>query len=79
MNVKIEGKVHREGVSRSGKEYSFHEIHFLAPLRGVDGKGACTKIVNDRVIRYDDILIGQVYNMELDINGDVVSLSPARA
>lgn len=79
MIVKVEGKEHREGVSKAGKNYNFNNVHFLARQRGVEGMAAVSKIVDATVISYEDILVGQHYDLELDLSGNIVGMHPAKA
>lgn len=79
MNVVICGKVHRQGTSRAGRDYDFNEIHFLAPQRGIEGLAAVTKIVGKDVIAYDKILVQQSYDLEIDLQGNIISMRPSRA
>lgn len=79
MIVKVEGKEHREGVSKAGKNYNFNNVHFLARQRGVEGMAAVSKIVDTAVISYEDILVGQHYDLELDLGGNIIGMHPAKA
>ena len=40
MKIQIVGKSHRTGISKSGRNYDFIELHFVAPARGVEGEAA---------------------------------------
>lgn len=79
MVVKIEGKEHRQGVSKAGKNYDFINLHFLAKQNGVEGLAAVSKIVNTSVVRYEDILVGQHYDLEVDFSGNIIQMRPAKA
>lgn len=79
MIVKVEGKEHREGVSKAGKNYNFNNVHFLARQRGVEGMAAVSKIVDATVISYEDILVGQHYDLELDLSGNIIGMHPSKA
>lgn len=79
MVVKVEGKEHREGVSKAGRNYNFNVLHFMGRQAGVEGLAAITKIVDTSVISYDDILVGQHYELEPDFNGNIISVHPAKA
>lgn len=79
MNVKIEGKEHREGKSKAGRDYNFHVIHFLAPRSGVVGNASYEKIVSSSVIDFDAIIVGQVYDLTVDFSGNIVSMVSAKA
>lgn len=78
MVVKVEGKEHRQGVSKAGKNYDFISLHFLARQNGVDGLAAVSKIVNTSVIPYESILVGQQYDLEVDFGGNVIGMKPAK-
>lgn len=79
MVVKVEGKEHRQGVSKAGKSYDFINLHFLLKRRGVDGMAAVTKIVDTSVIPYEDILVGQYYDLEVDMFANIVGMRPAKS
>jgi hypothetical protein len=78
MVVKIEGKEHRQGVSKAGKNYDFISLHFLARQNGVEGHAAVSKIVNTSVIPYENILVGQHYDLEVDFGGNVIGIKPVK-
>lgn len=78
MVVKIEGKEHRQGVSKAGNKYDFISLHFLAKQRGVDGQAAINKIVDTNVCSYNEILVGQHYDLELDLSGNIIAMRPAK-
>lgn len=78
MKVRITGKVHREGIAKStNKPYSFNEIHFTGPLRGVIGEAAITKTIDPGLFPFDDLTVPGDYLMECDPSGAVLSLAPA--
>lgn len=79
MNIKIEGKEHREGKSKAGKDYNFNIIHFLAPRAGVEGLAAYEKIIDPALYSYDSLLTGAVYEVEVDMTGAITSIKPAKA
>lgn len=79
MVVKIEGKEHRQGVSKAGKNYDFNVVYFLAKQRGVDGLAAVSKIVDTALIPYDNIIVGQHYDIEIDLNGNIDGMHVAKA
>lgn len=78
MIVKVEGKEHRQGVSKAGKNYDFIVLHFMARQNGVDGLAAVQKLVNTSVTSYESILVGQNYDLEPDFNGNIVAVRPAK-
>jgi len=78
MVVKVDGKEHRKGVSKAGKNYDFHVIHFLAPDRRVEGLAAVTKIIDTSVIEYEKILVGQHYDLVPDFDGNIIEMRPAK-
>lgn len=79
MIVKVEGKEHRQGVSKAGKNYDFIALHFLARQSGVEGMAAVSKIVNTSVIPYANIVVGQHYDLEVDFSGNIIGMNPAKA
>lgn len=78
MKIHIVGKVHRSGVSKSGKSYDFVEIHFTAPARGIEGEAAQTVTFDPSVFPYNQIGRGD-YNAEFDNRGNLLALTPVQA
>ena len=79
MVVKIEGKEHRQGVSKAGRNYDFIVLHFLAKQRYVEGQAAVTKNVSSDTVDYNRILVGQFYDLEIDLSGNITGMRPAKA
>lgn len=78
MVVKVEGKEHRQGVSKAGRNYDFIVLHFMARQNGVDGLAAVQKLVNTSVVSFESILVGQNYDLEPDFDGNIISVRPAK-
>lgn len=78
MVVKIEGKEHRQGVSKTGRNYDFIVLHFLAKQRYVDGMAAITKNVNSDTVDYAQILVGQHYDLDIDLSGNITGMRTAK-
>ena len=78
MVVRVDGKEHRQGVSKAGKNYDFITLHFLGKQRGVEGQAAITKIIDNTLIPYEKILVGQYYDLEPDLNGNIIGISVAK-
>ena len=75
MKIMVEGKAHLEGTSkRTGKDYNFNQIHYLAPARGVEGLAAQTISVDPKMYPIETIRVGSTYDVEFDRNGYVVAL-----
>ena len=74
MIVQIAGKEHREGTSKKGKDYNFNVIYFTAKKAGVEGVASYERLLDPSVIPYQEILIGNYYELELDLSGAVVGL-----
>lgn len=78
MKIMIEGKAHLEGTSRrTGKDFNFNQIHYLAPARGVEGVAAKTLGLDPIAYPYASIKVGEVYDVEFDERGYVVAFVPA--
>ncbi|MGO5096775.1 hypothetical protein ACTQ34_13280 [Agathobaculum sp. LCP25S3_E8] len=78
MRITVVGKVHRTGVSKkTGNNYNFIELHFVAPSRGVEGEAAQTVTMDPSVFPYDQIGRG-LYNIDFDRNGNPLSLHPVQ-
>lgn len=78
MVITIGGKEHKQGVSKAGKPYDFIVIHFLAPKKGVIGQACCEKLLDPGDVSFDDILVQQQYEIETDLDGNIVAMIPAR-
>lgn len=78
MKISIVGKVHRTGISKSGRHYDFVELHFVAPARGVEGEAAQTVTFDPQVFPYEQIGRG-TYNADFDSRGSLLSLTPVQA
>lgn len=78
MKVSIVGKVHRTGVSKSGRSYDFIELHFVAPARGVEGEAAQTVTMDPGVFPYDKIARG-IYDIDFDCRGTPLALTPVQS
>lgn len=75
MKILVEGKAHLEGVSKkTGKDYNFNQIHYLAPARGAEGRAAQTVTLDPKGYPIDDIIVGSLYEIEFDRSGYVVDL-----
>ena len=79
MVLKLEGKQHRKGVSKTnGRDYDFIVVHLLMILPYVEGKAAVTKNISSDLIPYDRLLVGQLYDFQTDFNGNVTAVIPAK-
>lgn len=78
MKISVVGKVHRTGISKSGRHYDFVEIHFVAPLKGVEGDAAQTVTIDPEVFPYSNLGRG-LYEAEFDSRGRMLSLTPVQA
>lgn len=79
MVVKLEGKEDRHGTSRkTGKDYHFIVLHFLLVQQGVEGISAQQVLCDPSVIPYDKLLVGQMYDIEFDFRGNILSVTPAK-
>lgn len=77
MKITIHGKAHLEGVSKkSGKEYSFNQIHYLAPARGVEGVAAKTLNLDPVNFPLANIIVGREYEIQFDDTGYPVVFQP---
>lgn len=77
MILKLEGKRHFKGTSKSGNAYDFCQIHVLMPQANVDGRAAVTKNIYDGGA-YDKLVVGCMYDFQTDFDGNVVSFAPAK-
>lgn len=79
MLIHVLGKQHLEGHSkRTGKDYNFHQIHFLSGTPFVDGLSATTINIDPSFIPYDKIIVGGVYRADFDFRGYLCSFSLIR-
>lgn len=80
MVVKLEGKEERQGTSRkTGKDYHFIVLHFLLRQNGVDGMSAQQVLCDPSVMAYDKLLVGQMYDIQCDFKGSILSVVPAKS
>ena len=79
MVIRLEGKEHRKGTSKRGQDYDFLVLHFLGKTRGVEGLGAVQKLVDPNLMPYDDLLVGQHYELEPDLDGNIIAIKVAKA
>lgn len=78
--IKLDGKEHRKGTSRkTGNEYDFYVLHFIAPQAGVEGKAAVQKLVDPSLIAYEKLLPGMHYELDTDLNGNVIRVTQAKS
>lgn len=74
MKIHIEGKAHLEGTSkRTGKDFNFNQVHYLAPARGVEGLAAKTLNLDPFMYPISGIQVGATYDVEFDDRGYVVA------
>lgn len=79
MVIKLEGKVRRTGKSsKTGRDYDFGTLYFLYPERGVDGMAAVGKLVDPFNVDLDKLVVGQYYNLDIDLNGNITGVTPAK-
>lgn len=79
MKIKVIGKAHLEGTSkRTGNSYNFHQIHYNAPARGVEGVAAKTLSLEPSQVSYASIQVGGEYQVEFDERGYVVSFEAVK-
>lgn len=80
MRLRIFGKLHRVGTSKStGKPYDFIEVHYSAPARFVDGQAAKTKTLDSTLMAYEAIIVPGDYEVEFDGDGAIISIAPAKS
>lgn len=78
MKIEIQGKQRFRGVSKkTGNPYDFITIYYLSPARFVEGLAAKTTTIDPSMYPYEDIGIGELYNIEFDNNAYVIDFSPA--
>lgn len=78
MKIHVEGKAHLEGTSkRTGRDYNFNQVHYLAPARGVEGLSAQALSLDPGMYPFGSIEVGADYIVEFDRNGYVVSFELA--
>lgn len=76
MIITVCGKNHRSGLSsKTGRPYDFTELHFTAIRKNVVGQAAVTSNIDATIIKNDDIIVGADYNIETDIDGEILSMT----
>lgn len=79
MVIKLEGKVRRIGTSsKTGRDYDFVTLYFLYKEKDVEGMAAVGKVVDPFIVDLDKLLVGQYYNLDLDLHGNVMGVTPAK-
>lgn len=78
MKITVIGKSRRTGISKSGRNYDFVELHYVAPARGVEGEAAQTVTMDPQIYPYDQINRG-LYLIDFDNRGRPLSLTPVQA
>ena len=79
MKIQVIGKSHQEGKSqKSGRDYNFHTVYFNAPARGVEGLASKNANIDGAFVRYQDIAVGGMYNLEFDERGYVMAFEPVK-
>lgn len=77
MKITVIGKAHREGTSKkTGKPFSFNEVHYTVPDRGVDGLAAKSINLDSSFCPYGSIQVGGTYNLEFNERGFMVDFAP---
>lgn len=79
MRIKIVGKVRRKGTSKkTGTDYDFIELHYVAPAYGVIGEEAATTTIDPDTYPFDKIVPG-AYHAEFDSHGRILTLAPVQS
>lgn len=79
MKVKIIGKQHLNGTSRkTGNPYDFSVVHFNCTQSGVEGLSATTVNLGREIIAYNDIRVGEDYDLEFGVHGIIVGFTPVK-
>ena len=77
MKIRVVGKVHRQGTSKkTGNDYNFIQVHYVAPARGVFGEAAQVLNLDPMQVKFDSILVPADYNVEFDQSGYPVTFTP---
>lgn len=70
MKIKVYGKAHLEGTAKkTGKPYNFNQVHYLGKAFGVEGQAACTLNLDPGMYPFNNIMVGEEYNVEFDNRG----------
>lgn len=77
MKIKVIGKAHLHGVSkRTGNPYDFIQLHYNGTARDVIGTAALQVNLDPSLTRFDEIIVGEEYNLVFDNRGYIVEFSP---
>lgn len=80
MVIQILGKQHKSGTSqKTGRPYDFTIIHFAGYNRFVEGQAALTVNIGADLLPYDKILVGLHYDIEPDLDGNIIKITPCKA
>lgn len=77
MKITVIGKAHLQGVSKkTGNPYDFIQLHYNGKARGVIGTAALQVNLDPSLANFDEIIVGEDYNLDFDNRGYIVEFSP---
>lgn len=74
MHAVLLGKVRRNGTSKAGKPYDFSACSVSYSAFGVEGMQVAEVIVDARMIQYDALKIGDLYEFDYDNKGNLLNV-----
>lgn len=74
MHAVLLGKVRRNGTSKSGKPYDFTACSVSYSVSGVEGVQVSEVIVDPRLIHFDALEIGGLYDFDYDNKGNLLNV-----
>lgn len=74
MHAVLLGKVRRNGTSKAGKPYDFTACSVSYSAFGVEGSQVAEVIVDSRMIQFDALTIGGLYDFDFDNKGNLLNI-----
>lgn len=74
MHAVLLGKVRRNGTSKAGKPYDFTACSVSYSAFGVEGSQVAVVIVDARLIQFDALKIGDLYDFDFDNKGNLLNV-----
>lgn len=74
MHAVLLGKVRRSGTSKAGKPYDFTACSVSYSAFGVEGVQVSEVIVDARMIQFDALKLGGLYDFDFDGKGNLLNV-----
>lgn len=74
MHVVLLGKVRRNGTSKAGKPFDFTVCSVSYSAFGVEGVHVSEVLVDSRMIQFDTLKVGGLYEFDYDPKGNLLNV-----